>query len=81
MSQYVCEECRAEISADASTCPHCGHDGRTSSGIVAVCAVLFGGVLTMTIIGAVVGVPMILWGMRGLKQQGEQTPAVEVQSE
>jgi uncharacterized membrane protein len=81
MSQFVCGDCREEIAAEASTCPYCGHKGQTGSGIVAVCAVLFGGILTMTIIGAVVGIPMVLWGLRGLKKQGERSPAVKADAQ
>lgn len=78
MGQYVCEECREEIDEEASTCPQCGHDGTTPSGMFSVVALVIGLLLTATLIGAIVGVPMAMWGWRGLKKQGQKRPAVEV---
>jgi hypothetical protein len=78
MSRYVCEDCREEIDREASTCPHCGHDGTTPSGMFRIVAIIVGGLLTMTLIGAIIGLPMMWWGWRGIRKQGARSPGVEV---
>lgn len=53
----TCQRCRGDIDADAMACPHCGWEPRSRGhlGLVA----LVGVALTLTGVGAVVGLPLI----------------------
>ena len=75
---YVCEECREEISPEASTCPHCGHEGAEASKALAVFGFLIGGVLTVTILGAIIGLPILWWSLRKYSAAEDASPAIEV---
>lgn len=75
---HVCEECRAEIDPEASTCPHCGHEGAEASKAPAVFGFLIGGVLTMTVLGAIVGLPIIWWSLRKYRAAEDVSPSIEV---
>lgn len=77
MTDYVCEQCRESIDEAVTTCPYCGHEGAQISGIVGVVLLLLGGLLTMTVIGAIVGLPMMYFGYRAVKRGGQASPAVE----
>jgi predicted amidophosphoribosyltransferase len=78
MADFVCAECREEIDREATTCPHCGHEGAEVSAAYGVAQFLVGGVLTATIIGAIIGIPLMRRGMRRAKRAGESSPGVEV---
>jgi hypothetical protein len=76
MSQYVCKECREGIEPDASACPHCGFRPVGGRNIIGVVCIILGGLLTLTLVGAIVGLPMMLLGF-WLNRTNRATPAVE----
>lgn len=77
---YVCEECREEIGEEASTCPHCGHVGKQGKGILGVVLIILGLLFCVTIIGAIVGLPMVYFGYRLVKASGDVAPGVDVET-
>lgn len=72
-----CRECREPISVEANRCPHCGHIGVANKTIlVSGVTIAVGVFLSVSIIGAIIGVPMTLAGMLWLmKRAHESTPA------
>lgn len=68
-----CEQCGSDVKIEAIRCPKCGYspvdDGKTGRKIFTIGGILLSG----TIIGAVIGIPMILlsWYIgKKKKQQG-----------
>lgn len=62
MSQYVCQECRAEVDQEAHRCPHCGHEAGEKILKRAKRQQKIGIFLSLFIIGIPIGVPLLLWG-------------------
>ena len=67
----TCEECFSEISIEAQRCPECGYspvdDGKLGRKVFTFVGIL----LSATILGAVIGLPMILisWYVGKKKKQ------------
>lgn len=73
MTTAPCLQCASEINSEALRCPECGHspldDGHTGRKVLSV----FGWLLTATLIGAPVGLPLIglsWWAKRQKKKAG-----------
>jgi len=58
-----CTECRESVAASAERCPHCGYDASARYRGYATRSLIIGTVLTITVIGAVIGIPCIAWGV------------------
>lgn len=58
-----CAECGEPISVEASECPHCGHHPAHEVYYGPVVTMMVGAVLTVFIITAIVGIPLMLAGM------------------
>jgi len=69
-----CYQCKSEINAQANVCPECGFDpqkvGRTSRTALRVLGYLF----TFTIIGSVIGIPLLISAHIQDKQAKNRTP-------
>ena len=63
-----CTECGEQISAEAVTCPECGHDARQQAYIGPLAATMFGALLSILIITAIIGIPLmiggVIWGLK-----------------
>lgn len=69
-----CLKCHSEISVKAEKCPECEYEPR-SEGYYSRLFFLIGGLLlTGTIVGAVVGLPMIYIGYKGQKRSENMMP-------
>ena len=77
MSQFVCEECREEISPEASTCPHCGYEPSRSEELKAALILATGAVLCLTIIGLPIGLYLGYKGHQKRQQSSSLRPAVK----
>jgi len=56
----VCAQCDAELPDEPETCPECGFHASATTGVLLV---LFGGLLSLTVIGAIIGIPMMVAGL------------------
>ncbi|WP_394295308.1 zinc ribbon domain-containing protein [Natrialba taiwanensis] len=55
----TCQKCHSEISTDAITCPQCGYEPSAEGKTLRAIFYILGGLLTASVIGAVVGLPMM----------------------
>ena len=55
-----CKKCQSEISAEAIACPECGYEPRNQGFYSRTVMAIVGIILSLTVIGAVVGVPLII---------------------
>jgi len=67
-----CLKCRSEISALAEKCPKCGYDPRIVEKGVGVFAIALGMLVSLTIIGALIGIPMIIVGGWFVQNKGSE---------
>lgn len=58
-----CEGCGEAISMQANKCPHCDHNPAQQAYYAPLLLIMLGGVLTIFIITAIVGIPMVLAGL------------------
>ncbi|WP_058365401.1 hypothetical protein [Haloparvum sedimenti] len=58
-----CSECREEISIEAKTCPHCDHSGFKQAYTGPLIVTMLGAALSILIITAIIGVPMMIGGI------------------
>jgi hypothetical protein len=70
-----CEQCRTEIDIDAATCPQCGFDPQANGRLMRKVFLVGGFFLTLSIIGAPLGIPMLLLWYVADRQVKKQQPA------
>jgi len=68
-----CLKCRSEISTEAERCPECGYDPSAQDNR-GRWLIPIGALLTMTVVGAIIGIPMILLGWLGKRAAAGQKP-------
>lgn len=73
---YICEECRESINEQASVCPHCGYDPGTEIESQAKWRLGVGALLCLTIVGGIIGIPLVISGFRHSSRGEKATPAV-----
>lgn len=76
-SDYVCAECRAPIDPAATVCPHCGYDPAGKIRREAAARILVGTILCLTIIGGVIGLPLLYSGVKHNRRAEGVVPATE----
>lgn len=62
-----CARCDGAVSADATYCRHCGHTARRWS-LLPILLMGLGFILTASLVGAVLGIPMQLLALRLFRQ-------------
>lgn len=63
----TCGKCASDIPIEATKCPECGYEPSTDSVIGRSIMMVIGLILTGTIIGAVIGVPLLYFGYKSHK--------------
>lgn len=58
-----CERCEEEIKVDATTCPECDNCPYKSAKWSAVGLMIGGLLLSLTVVGAIIGVPLFIVGL------------------
>ena len=66
-----CQECRVRIPVDATTCPECTYSPKDT---LVIFLVSIGVVFTLTILGAIIGIPMIIAGVMLYSKRGPAKP-------
>ena len=56
----ACGECGELISLEASKCPECDHSPKNTQMGLSIAIGAIGGFLTITVIGAIIGIPLVL---------------------
>lgn len=72
-----CLKCNESISTEAMRCPECGYEPRNRGKWGRVIGVLVGFVLTMTGIGAIIGLPMLWYLYKAQQRAKERLPTVD----
>jgi hypothetical protein len=70
----ACQKCKSEISTEADRCPECGYEPAAKGGTTRWWMMFLGGLLTMTVIGAIIGIPMILVGYYATRKARGRKP-------
>jgi uncharacterized paraquat-inducible protein A len=70
-----CAECRESLAEDADRCPNCGYHPHAELRNKAKWNAIIGTVLSITVIGLVIGVPMVLYAWYLLYKAHNATPA------
>jgi len=70
----ACQKCATDISTDADRCPACGYEPGTDGQLARTVGFIIAGLLCITVIGAVIGVPLAigLWKLETTVK--ERTP-------
>lgn len=71
----VCAKCQEQIKEEATTCPHCGYAPGEDLKERGNKLLGWGFLATVTVIGAIVGIPMILGGLWNRRKAKSMTPA------
>jgi len=60
-----CQKCATHISAQADRCPACGYEPGTDGQLARTVGFMFAGLLCLTVVGGVVGIPLAiaLWNI------------------
>jgi len=69
-----CERCGRSVSTDAITCPECGYSPLDSGAIGRKLFLIVGVILTGTLVGAPLGLPMIIAARYIEKSKRERGP-------
>lgn len=69
-----CNECKSEIPSDATTCPACGYSPASQGEIGRKLGFMVGCVLTMTLVLAPIGLPLMWILYRQDKMAQNRTP-------
>lgn len=70
----ACLKCRSEIDTEASRCPECGYEPSARKARGRKWMIGLGGILTATVIGSVIGIPMILIGWWAGRRAAKRKP-------
>ena len=68
-----CSDCQEEVNEGAQTCPHCGWCPKYEKRKAGYLLIGGGIVATVTLIGSVIGVPMIVYGIMQFHKAQELT--------
>lgn len=78
---YICSECREEVAPGVKRCPNCGYhpskEGYWTLAVIQIIGLLF----TVTVIGAIVGVPIQYWSYKKMKAKRNASVGIEVSTE
>lgn len=69
-----CKKCTEEISTEAKRCPECGYEPSSHGRWWRQGGMLIGFILTITLVGAIVGIPLMILSWYGNKQADRWTP-------
>ncbi len=70
----TCGKCVSEISVEADRCPECGYEPRTDNKLGQTILLIIGVILTLTVVGAIIGLPLIYFSLKARKYAETQKP-------
>jgi hypothetical protein len=73
-STAACQKCASTISTEATRCPECGYEPSAQGARARWWLIFLGALLTMTVVGAVIGIPMIVLGWLGNRATAGRKP-------
>lgn len=71
----TCTECKTEVEPDAKTCPHCGYAPQEKHKTISKIYFFAGILLTLSIVGSPIGIPLMFLGYHFDKKRQNQTVA------
>lgn len=69
-----CQKCASPIPTEAVRCPECGYEPSSEGARARFWGMLIGALLTATVIGAVVGIPLFLLAWLGKRSAATRRP-------
>ena len=71
--QYApCRNCSSAVSVTAVECSHCGFRASSGNHVTEIVYLLVGNLLTLTIIGGLVGIPLMLYALHRLRRRSQE---------
>lgn len=71
--QYApCRNCGGAVSVTAVECSHCGFQAPSGNHVTEIVYLLVGNLLTLTIIGALVGLPLMIYALHRLRRRSQK---------
>ncbi|WP_128081402.1 MULTISPECIES: hypothetical protein [unclassified Haloferax] len=77
MTDYVCEKCRSEISAEATVCPNCGYNPGKSESRTGSAMIILGSMCIFSVLLSPVGLILVYFGNKKRNRAKEIVPATE----
>ncbi|MFC7202855.1 hypothetical protein ACFQJC_04960 [Haloferax namakaokahaiae] len=78
MAEFVCEKCREPIREDAVKCPNCSYEPEKTHRRKSKWYIGIGALISLTFVGAIIGLPLMLVGFIHQRKESKVSPAVEV---
>jgi hypothetical protein len=69
-----CQKCQTDINTDAEVCPSCGFDPQSDGRLMRKVFLVGGILLTASLIGAPIGIPMLLTYYIAVRNVREKRP-------
>jgi len=70
-----CSECQTEVEPEAKTCPHCGYAPQEKHKTMSKVYFIVGILLTLSIVGSPIGIPLMYLGYHFDKKRQKKTVA------
>lgn len=68
-----CENCNGEVPVSAVQCTHCGYHIPEGSRVTDLLHLIAGNLLTITVIGAIVGLPLMWRALQRMEKRSKRT--------
>jgi len=68
-----CAQCEKEVDDGTTKCPHCEYTPYSKMVFSGISAVVVGALLSLTVIGAVIGIPMVVVGLYRMYESSNVT--------
>jgi hypothetical protein len=73
-----CPQCKEEVKHEAHKCPHCDYHAGEKDGKIGVIIALAGAVLSLTLIGSILGIPLVIYGLYKALKSNRKTMGTKV---
>ena len=77
--EQPCRRCQTAIPVDARRCPQCGYEPASEGSAGRTVLLVLGALLTLSVVGAVLGIPLMAYAFYARRKAQARRPAVAPQ--